>query len=159
MLVFFLFVRESKTEHITRSCLLKPSKVTRQSGVGLHKSYLILILQCSLHSDVVILRNPSYLNTATFLKRENSKWPTMHCEASNYDLRRSVVWVHDGTYIDNGPPPAGFTLHFHPYGESQRLPIELQGYYHCEVWGQGHLRKVASTKAFLRFNGKAVLLY
>ena len=66
--------------------------------------------------------------------------------------------MHDGTYIDNGPPPAGFTLHFHPEEESQRLPIELQGYYHCEVWGQGQLRKVASTKAFLRFNGKAVFL-
>ena len=125
---------------------------------GIHKTYLTLILQYSLHPDVVILRNPSDLNTTTFLKRKNTKWPTMHCEASNYDLRRSVVWVHDGTYIDNGPPPAGFMLNFHPEEESQHLPIELQGYYHCEVWGQGQLKKVNSTKALLRFNGMAILI-
>ncbi|KAI0240394.1 hypothetical protein LSAT2_008937 [Lamellibrachia satsuma] len=106
-------------------------------------------------TEVKILRNPTDLTTTTVPKQRGLNQPAMRCDASNYDRRKSVVWVHDGKYIDNGPPPGGFTLYVSSLGgqsEVRILPVELQGYYHCEVWGQNPMKKVASSKAFLRFN-------
>ena len=78
--------------------------------------------------------------------------------ASGINSDKSVVWVKDGFYIANGLPLAGLRLTSllsnNPF-QVDRLTIgELQGYYHCEVWGWSPFGRYASKSTLLTFEGK-----
>ncbi|KAK2175107.1 hypothetical protein NP493_749g00008 [Ridgeia piscesae] len=123
-------------------------------GTDCDEKFSYVCQKPSAPSDVRILQNPSDLTITTMPQGKGSNQPAMRCDAANYDRRKSVVWVHDGKYIDNGPPPGGLTLYLSSLTRRSRstaLSILLEGYYHCEVWGQDPVKKVASSKAYLRF--------
>ena len=78
----------------------------------------------------------------------------LSCAAANANPNQPVVWVKDGLYFQS-PYGSDLCITYDTlYLVSGWCIDDVQGFYHCEVWGQEpNFYRVASQQALVTFFG------
>jgi hypothetical protein len=74
------------------------------------------------------------------------------CEAEGYDADIAVSWVKDKVMAVGTGPVLSITPK--PAAEIAVIHDNLEGHYHCEVWGIRPYQRLQSEEVLVKFSGK-----